>query len=229
VTRSSLFNFTILAALTLFCTCAPASAQIYTWRDGSGNLVLSNTRPDGVQPTTTYTVPGSQDVRTTREHARPSSHDEYDDLIVEQARRQNVRQSLVRAVIQVESAFNPTAYSNKGAMGLMQLMPQTARELGVRNAFNPEENIRGGVAYLRQLLDRYEGNEELALAAYNAGPGAVDRHGEKIPPYRETQSYVKKINRLAGTETSPAALKIYRVVEMVDGRAVIKYTDKKPE
>ena len=83
-------------------------------------------------------------------------------------------------------------------MGLMQLMPATARQFGVRNAFNPDENVRAGVAYLRQLLDRYDNNEELALAAYNAGPGAVDRHGQTIPPYRETRDYVTRVNGIAG-------------------------------
>src|SRR5205807_5339514 len=128
--------------------------------------------------------------------------------------------SLVRAVVQVESGFNPRAYSPKGAMGLMQLMPATAREFGVRNPFNAEQNVRGGVAYLRQLLDRYDNNEELALAAYNAGPGAVDRYGRSVPPYRETQNYVTHVNQMAGRPIQARGRAIYKTTEIVGGRAV---------
>jgi soluble lytic murein transglycosylase-like protein len=135
----------------------------------------------------------------------------------------------VRAVVQVESAFNPYAKSSKGAMGLMQLMPETARQYGVTNAFNPIENIRAGVAYLRALLDRYRNNEELALAAYNAGPGAVDKHGQSVPPYRETRDYVAQINHMAGRPIElRAGTRIYKVVEVIDGREFVRYTDQKP-
>jgi soluble lytic murein transglycosylase-like protein len=171
-------------------------------------------------------------VRTTRNTAAVDRSLVYDDLIVEHSRLHDIRPSLVRAVVQVESGFNPRAYSPKGAMGLMQLMPATAREFGVRNPFNPEENIRGGVAYLRQLLDRYDNNEQLALAAYNAGPGAVDKHGQSIPPYRETRDYVTKVNGIAGDGADrpvKGRTKLYRVVEVVDGREIIKYTDTKPQ
>jgi len=112
----------------------------------------------------------------------------------EAASRHGVDAELINALIAVESGFNDKALSPKGAVGLMQLMPATAHQFGVKNAFNPEENVRAGVAYLRQLLDRYENNETLALAAYNAGPGAVDKyHG--VPPYPETINYVNKIDR----------------------------------
>jgi hypothetical protein len=121
----------------------------------------------------------------------------YATEIDEIATRHGVSASLVRSVIRVESAFNPWAVSRKGAQGLMQLMPQTSASLGVRDAFNPRQNIEGGVRHLRYLLDRYPGNATLALAAYNAGEHAVERYGG-IPPYQETQQYVRKVLDLHG-------------------------------
>jgi len=112
--------------------------------------------------------------------------------IRESAERHGVSPQLVEAVVRAESAFNPWAVSRKGARGLMQLMPQTANALGVRDSFNPGQNIDGGVRHLRQLIDRYPGNLAFAVAAYNAGAGAVDAYGG-IPPFPETQQYVKKV------------------------------------
>jgi soluble lytic murein transglycosylase-like protein len=215
----------VLAALAV---AAPAQAQIYSWRDANGNLVLSNTRPSSGAQVKSYAVPKADAVRATRYAAIDRSR-RYDDVIFEHARMHNVRTDLVRAVVQVESAFNPNARSPKGAMGLMQLMPETARQFGVLNAFNPIENIRAGVAYLRQLLDRYSNNEELALAAYNAGPGAVDKHKQSVPPYRETKNYVEKITQMTGSR--PIEMRgnqIYKVTEIVDGKEKVRYTDRKP-
>jgi soluble lytic murein transglycosylase-like protein len=152
----------------------------------------------------------------------------YEGLIVEHARLNAIRPDLVRAVVQVESGFNPYARSPKGALGLMQLMPATIQQFGVRNAFNPEENLRAGAAYLRQLLDRYRNDEELALAAYNAGPGAVDKHGETVPPYAETRDYVARIGHITAGATAAHDGIIYKVTEIVDGRPVSRYTDQRP-
>jgi soluble lytic murein transglycosylase len=113
-------------------------------------------------------------------------------LIARQAGLQQLDPRLVEAVIQVESGYNPQALSRAGAMGLMQLMPETARDYSVANPYDPEENLRAGITYLRRLLDRFKGSVELALAAYNAGPEPVERHGG-IPPYAETRDYVRHI------------------------------------
>jgi soluble lytic murein transglycosylase-like protein len=216
------------ALLIALVAPAAADAQIYVWRDVNGTLVLSDRKlNDGAM---TYVVPEAPGIRATTPLTEAAVRDQFEPMIREHAARQALRAELVRAVIQVESGYNPRAVSPKGAMGLMQLMPATARQLGVHNAFDPSENIRGGCAYLRQLLDRYHGNEELALAAYNAGSDAVDRHGNVIPPYQETRDYVKKVTRL--TDVQRASMKqriIYKTFEIVDGRAIPHYSSRKPD
>ena len=216
-------------AVLLLCAFAPAAeAQIYALREADGTLVLSD-KPLGPNART-YAVQGnSGSIRTTTASGAPLSRRSalYDAAIEEHAAAHRVRPELVRAVIQVESAYNPRARSNKGAMGLMQLMPETAADLGVTNAYDPVQNIRGGVAYLRQLLDKFGGNEELALAAYNAGPGAVTKYGDAIPPYRETREYVDKVRARTNVTTVNGST-IYKTYKVMGGREVAFYSNVKP-
>ena len=217
----------LITAAVCLAGAPSAQAQIYSWRDGNGQLVLSNQRPPSDTAVKSYAVPQTTSVRSTR-YATSERSREYDDLITEHAQLNGVRTDLVRAVVQVESAFNPRAISPKGAMGLMQLMPATAREYGVANPFNPVENIRAGVAYLRRLLDRFANDEQLALAAYDAGPGAVDKYDNTVPPYRETKAYVARIDQLAARPIQKVSPTLYKYTEIVDGREVPKYSNTKP-
>jgi soluble lytic murein transglycosylase-like protein len=124
---------------------------------------------------------------------KPADITKYDSLITRASEKYNVDSALVKAVIKAESNFNHQAVSPKGAKGLMQLMPATATSLQVHDSFHPEKNIEGGVRYLRYLLNLFKGNLSLALAAYNAGEAAVAKHNYNIPPYRETQTYVRRV------------------------------------
>jgi soluble lytic murein transglycosylase-like protein len=210
-------------ALCLAGVVRPAEAQVYSWTDSNGVTILSD------HPRAGAVAAG----RAVTARVGPASllmsfASSYEPLIRQHASRQGIRADLVRAVIQVESAFNPRAVSPKGAMGLMQLMPATAARFGVIDPFNPAENIRGGTSYLRLLLDRYNDNEQLALAAYNAGPGAVDKYGSAIPPYRETQDYVRRIATLRGGSRPAPGSRIYKSVEMIDGRPVLRYSNTRP-
>jgi soluble lytic murein transglycosylase-like protein len=204
---------------------SPAAAQIFSWRDANGQLVLSDRPRADKGAMSTYEVSGATTVRATKPLTRSLKSAQFDASINEHSRRMGVSADLVRAVIQVESAFNPTAVSNKGAMGLMQLMPATALELGVSNPFEPDQNIRGGVAYLKRLLDRYNQKVELALAAYNAGMGNVEKYGD-VPPFQETRNYVKKITGAAPTAPPNS---IYKWMEVVNGKPVTRYSNKPPE
>lgn len=219
--------FVSTLALVLGLAVAPAAAQIYVSRDAAGTIVLSD-QPTNGAAVSTYAVRNAANVRTTR-IATADVEGIYDDAIESASAAHGVRPELVRAVIQVESGFNPRARSKVGAMGLMQLMPATAAELGVDNPWDPVQNIHGGVAYLGSLIREF-GDEVLALAAYNAGPGAVNRYGQKVPPYQETRDYVQKIT--SKTDTMPVSRTgrtvIYKVLEEVDGQPQWRLTDTRP-
>ena len=150
--------------------------------------------PGQVSRPANFSISTSEGFVSTSEDFRPlPATIAYNDAIAEAADLYKLDPNLIRAIIRAESAFNPFAVSRAGAQGLMQLMPAVAEELNVLDPFDPRQNIFGGARYLRWLLDRNKGNLDLAVASYNAGPGAVDRYNG-IPPYRETRNYVKKVN-----------------------------------
>lgn len=142
-------------------------------------------------------APSPSESRSVVRSSEPPSS--LDAIVSKASRRYNVAPELVRAVIRAESGFNPQAVSPAGAQGLMQLMPETARGLGVSNSFDPEQNVMGGTRYLRQMLDRYDGNLERALAAYNWGPGNLDRSDGSLP--RETRAYIARIKGFLAKES----------------------------
>jgi soluble lytic murein transglycosylase-like protein len=209
---------------------ADAAAQLRTRIDANGVEWITNPVSGKAAAVQALATTGEAAVSKSAAASAPGA---YDTLIREHAAHYAVNPGLVRAVVQVESNFNPNARSPKGAMGLMQLMPATAQQFGVANPFDPSENIRGGTAYLRQLLDRYDNDKRLALAAYNAGPGAVDKYGETVPPYRETRQYVARVNEASDGEEGAARPRavgtIYKIVEIRDGREIVTYTNVKPK
>ncbi len=224
----------VSACIGMACLAAIASADIYQYVDEKGVVNFTNV-PTGSKPRAKVhresKSPGI--AAAVAKTARPASETDrkrsanlssvYSEFIDSACEKYGVDPSLVHAVVKVESDFNPFAVSRKGARGLMQLMPQTASDLNVGNSFSPRDNIEGGVKYLRSLLDKYEGNVRLALAAYNAGETSVKKWGT-VPPFKETRDYVKKIMKLYnGEETNFAPRQTIYVGYTPDG--VLLFTD----
>jgi soluble lytic murein transglycosylase-like protein len=218
--------------------CVPAHAQLKMLADEQGKPVYIYEGPAASSVPTVAAKPDPS-VTTPAPRATPAAFapastsrrttaEELDLIVQKTAEKHRVDPRLVRAVIATESNWNVAAVSRKGAQGLMQLIPETAQQLGVYDAFDPAQNVDGGVRYLSMMLDRYNGDVHKALAAYNAGPGAVDRSGG-VPRIPETRNYVQKVTSayLGGTGLQPRALSeasplpIYRAVE-ADGRVVFR-------
>jgi len=171
----------LLLVISLFMGISPAQADIYRYVDANGVMHFTDT------PTH-----GHWAMYLKEKTSAGSGVKSYLDIIRRNASVYSLEEALVKAVIKVESDYQPRIVSRKGAQGLMQLVPETAKLLKVEDPFDPSENIRGGSAYLRRMLDLFNENLELALAAYNSGPSTVKQYGG-IPPYEETQNYVKRV------------------------------------
>ena len=192
-------------------------ANIYSFKDDQGVTHFSNLPHLDKRYKLVYRIPDSWKTRPnawTPSFPKSVNIEKYVPIIDNAARAHGVDPRLVHAVIRAESGYNDRALSNKGAMGLMQLIPATAERMGVKNHYDPVENIFGGTRYLSMLLKMFNGDMELALAGYNAGENAVIRNGYKIPPYAETQAYVPKVisffkspelNRFVSATLAPAA------------------------
>jgi len=209
----------VIAAATMLA--APAGAQMYKLKAPDGSTHFTNAPNDPRYQRMGFTT-GTQAgwLRLPQGDTKPYAHE-----ISEAANRYGIPERLVTAVIRAESGFNPRAVSRKGAQGLMQLMPSTASVLGVRNSFDPRENIDGGVRHLRGMIDRFPGNLPFAIAAYNAGEKAVTAYGG-IPPYPETQDYVVRVLRYYGMEgiDTPQT----RVYQTIARDGTITYTNIPP-
>jgi soluble lytic murein transglycosylase-like protein len=190
--------FQLLIATLMLVAAGAAVADVYKYRDHRGHILLTD------KPMRGMTLLRRYDMRTGRSH-RPAAgsamaamrkrKQALEPLITEAASEQQLRPALIHAVVRAESAYRSDAISPKGAVGLMQLMPGTAERYGVSDRRDPAQNLRGGTAYLKDLLTMFDNDLQLALAAYNAGENAVIRYGREIPPFAETQDYVRKVIR----------------------------------
>jgi soluble lytic murein transglycosylase len=191
--------------LFLFAWALSAQGDIYRYIDSNGVLHFTNVpvssgyqvylKETSTEPTDVYELKTALRSQPPMTPSGASGTDRFDRYIFQASRKHDISFSLLKAVIKVESDFNPHAVSKKGAKGLMQIMPENMVALNINDPFNPRENIMGGSKYLKTLLTKFDGKLPLALAAYNAGPTAVDRY-RRIPPYKETKNYVKKVMTL---------------------------------
>jgi len=191
----SLLRYSILWAAVAMCSGA-ARADIYGYVDGDRvSVIFADTQPADEKYILYKKEPASLVAELPDEpnSGKGLTRSQFGGHILAAAKATKVDAALIRAVISVESGNNPSARSSAGAVGLMQLMPATARRYGVKNRLDPEQNIHGGARYLRDLKVLFDGNLQLVLAAYNAGEAAVMKHGRRIPPYRETVAYVPKV------------------------------------
>ncbi len=188
------FNLLIFAVCTFFIA-STAYADIYKYTDKRGRVILTDTPKNNNYVKLVKTWKGWVPLKTGSISYKnlEKNRKKHSGTIDYMANRYKLPKSLIHAVITAESAYDSEAVSRAGAVGLMQLMPGTARRYGVKNRRNPYQNISGGSQYLRDLLVMYDNNLKLVLAAYNAGEGAVKKYNNTIPPYKETQNYVKKV------------------------------------
>ena len=183
----------------LLASSAFAGGSIYKYVEKDGTIVYTNVPPSGAKAAKARRVEGefrpapspTAPARLTTSSSQKATT--YDDYIEEAAIRYRIPSALVRAVMHAESAFDPQAISAVGASGLMQLMPPTAQEMYVKDIFDPKDNIEGGVRYLRVLANEFDGDMVKMVAGYNAGPEAVKKYNGQVPPYAETQAYVRKV------------------------------------
>lgn len=224
----------ILAAGAFFSLASPARAQIATTVDPHGKQVFVNEDSPAGRRGSTISSPavprGFHSMLSPARSATDVTDPRLDRIVRDAAERHHVDQALVKAVINQESGWNPGAVSRKGAIGLMQLIPGTAQRFGAGNPFDPAQNVEAGTTYLKSLLDRYNNNLSLSLAAYNAGEHAVDLDGG-VPAYRETQQYVQKVTEAyfrpdSGRNTTLWAPPRRPVRKEVDSKGRVVYTNE---